>query len=95
MVLARSWAARTWIYGKTAYQMDVPYAAARELYNKNWDGCRNLWKELYRAKKHPGSAPAVRYSQNTMIGWFSGTYMTIEDPLKRTAHLAPDFAPPS
>jgi hypothetical protein len=57
MVLARSWAARTWIYGKTAYQMDVPFAAARELYNKNWDGCRDLWKELYRAKKHLGSAP--------------------------------------
>jgi hypothetical protein len=63
-----------WVYGKTTVQMDVPIAAARELYNKNWDGCRDLWKELYRAKKHPGSAPAVRFSQNTMIGWFSGTY---------------------
>ena len=38
MVLDRSWAARTWINGKTTVQMDVPFAAARELYNKNWDG---------------------------------------------------------
>ena len=34
MVLDRSWAARTWINGKTTVQMDVPFAAARELYNK-------------------------------------------------------------
>ena len=44
MVLDRSWAARSWINGKTNVQMDVPFAAARELYNKNWDGCRDLWK---------------------------------------------------
>jgi hypothetical protein len=45
MVHDRSWAARTWVYGRTSYQMDVPFVAARELYNKNWDGCRDLWKE--------------------------------------------------
>jgi hypothetical protein len=54
MVLDRSWAARTWINGKTTIQMDVPIATARELYNKNWDGCRDLWKAIYRARKHPG-----------------------------------------
>jgi hypothetical protein len=45
MVLDRSYAARTWINGKTTIQMDVPFAAARRLYNKNWDGCRDLWNE--------------------------------------------------
>src|SRR5215467_12874881 len=55
MVLDRSWAARTWINGKTTVQMDVPFAAARELYNKNWDGCRDLWKAIYRARKHLGT----------------------------------------
>ena len=76
MVLDRSWAARTWMYGRNSVLADIHLSGARQMYNKNWDGCRDLWKELYRAKKHPGSAPAVRYSQKTMIGWFSGTYMT-------------------
>jgi hypothetical protein len=35
ITLARSWAARTRVYGRTSYQMDVPYAAARKLYNTN------------------------------------------------------------
>jgi hypothetical protein len=46
MVLDRSWAARTWINGKTTVQMDVPFSAVRELYNKNWDGCRSTESNL-------------------------------------------------
>jgi hypothetical protein len=80
ITLARSWAARTWVYGRTSDQMDVPHAAARELYNANWDGCRDLWKEQYRYKHHPESAPPPRYAQTKFINWFSGSYMTVEDP---------------
>ena len=72
MVLDRSWAARTWINGRTTVQMDVPFAAARELYNKNWDGCRDLWKAIYRARKHPGQTPPIQYSQTRMMGWAFG-----------------------
>jgi hypothetical protein len=45
ITLARSWAARTWVYGRTAYQMDVPLAAARELYNAN---CSHYLKDWSR-----------------------------------------------
>ena len=79
MVYGRSWAGRTWVYGRTAYQMDVPLAAARKLYNANWDECRDLWKEQYRHKKHPESAPPPRYAQTKFINWFSGSYMTVEE----------------
>ena len=59
--------------------MDVPFAAARELYNANWDGCRDLWKEQYRYKHHPESAPAPRYAQTKFINWLSGSYMSVEE----------------
>jgi hypothetical protein len=80
MIHGRSWAGRTWVYGRTAYQMDVPLAAARELYNANWDGCRDFWKASYRARKHPESSPPPQYSQTKIIGWFSGAYITVENP---------------
>jgi hypothetical protein len=75
ITLARSWAARTWVYGRTAYQMDVPLAAARELYNENWDGCRDLWKEQYRYKKHPDSAPPPRYAQTKFGAHLNGAHL--------------------
>jgi hypothetical protein len=59
--------------------MDVPFAAARQLYNENCDGCRDLWKEQYRYKKHPESAPPPRYAQTKFINWLSGSYMTVEE----------------
>jgi len=30
---------------------DVSKQGARVMYNKNWDGCRDLWKENYRRMK--------------------------------------------
>jgi hypothetical protein len=95
MVLDRSWAARTWINGKTTVQMDVPFAAARELYNKNWDGCRDLWKAVYRARKHPGQAPPIQYSQTRIMGWFSGAYMTVEDPSDQREPRETEQLPPA
>ena len=48
MVLTRSAGGRTWIQGRTILLRDVHNFQARELYNQNWDGCRDLWKERYR-----------------------------------------------
>jgi hypothetical protein len=30
---------------------DVSKQAAREIYNENWNGCRDVWKENYRRRK--------------------------------------------
>jgi hypothetical protein len=51
MVLGRSAGGRTWIQGRTSVLMDVHNFEARKLYNQNWDGCRDLWKEHYRQRK--------------------------------------------
>jgi hypothetical protein len=37
--------------GRTWVVMDVTRQGARQMYNKNWDGCRDLWKENYRHSK--------------------------------------------
>jgi hypothetical protein len=42
---------RTWIYGRTGVLMDVFKRDARAVYNQNWDGCRDRWKEQYRCRK--------------------------------------------
>jgi hypothetical protein len=42
---------RTWIYGRNETLIDVFKRDAGETYNKNWDGCRDLWKEQYRHRK--------------------------------------------
>jgi hypothetical protein len=57
MVLARSAGGRTWIFGRTRMLIDVHNCEARKIYNENWDGCRDLWKERYRQKKLSRSEP--------------------------------------
>lgn len=42
---------RTWIHGRTGFTMDVSKSAARVAYNRNEDGCRDLWKECYWHRK--------------------------------------------
>jgi hypothetical protein len=42
---------RTWMYGRTCMVADVFKNDARKMYNENWDGCRDLWKEEYRRRK--------------------------------------------
>lgn len=39
---------RTCISGRNSVLADVTKQEARELYRKNWDGCRDRWKEYYR-----------------------------------------------
>jgi hypothetical protein len=51
MVLDRSLEGRTSMCGRTSDVMDVPKKGARQMYNHNWDGCRDLWKENYRRSK--------------------------------------------
>jgi hypothetical protein len=51
MVLDRSLAGRTWMQGRTWVVANVTNQGARVMYNKNWDGCRDLWKENYRRSK--------------------------------------------
>jgi hypothetical protein len=48
MVLDASQCGRTWMHGRTGVVADIFKCAARKMYNKNWDGCRDLWKENYR-----------------------------------------------
>jgi hypothetical protein len=54
---------RTWIFGHTEILMDVSKQGARDVYNENWDGCRDRWKENYRRIKllrytdHPINPP--------------------------------------
>jgi hypothetical protein len=61
---------RTWIYGRNGVLADVFKCAARKLYNENWDGCRDLWKENYRRRKllrfytdHPIKPPDPKLAQ--------------------------------
>jgi|SRR6516165_671012 len=51
MVLDRSMEGRTWMRGRTWVVADVTNQGARAMYNNNWDGCRDLWKENYRRAK--------------------------------------------
>jgi hypothetical protein len=37
---------------------DVFKCDARKMYNKNWDGCRDLWKEHYRKRMSLRGQPA-------------------------------------
>jgi hypothetical protein len=37
--------------GRTWVVPDITNQGARQMYNKNWDGCRDLWKENYRRAK--------------------------------------------
>jgi hypothetical protein len=54
---ARNVAARTWVAGRHSTLIDVSFQQARKLYNQNWDGCRDCWKENYRAEKERRSLP--------------------------------------
>jgi hypothetical protein len=54
--LRREWArsaswGRTSVEGRTTPCPDVFKYNARKMYNENWDGCRDLWKERYRKRK--------------------------------------------
>jgi hypothetical protein len=60
MVSTRSMFGRTWIYGRTSVLMDVFKREARELYNQNWDGCRDCWKQNYQQEKEKAFAPEVK-----------------------------------
>ena len=51
MVLDTSRFGRCWIQGRTETMIDVDKCDAREIYNSNEDGCRDVWKENYRARK--------------------------------------------
>jgi hypothetical protein len=51
MVRDASTFGRTWITGRTSMVADVFKHDARKMYNENWDGCRDLWKESYRLRK--------------------------------------------
>jgi hypothetical protein len=42
---------RTWMHGRTSVVADIFKCDARKMYNKNRDGCRDLWKENYRRSK--------------------------------------------
>jgi hypothetical protein len=42
---------RTWMCGRTRVVADIFKCDARKMYNANWDGCRDLWKESYRKRK--------------------------------------------
>ena len=37
--------------GQTSVVADIFKSDARNMYNENWDGCRDLWKENYRRMK--------------------------------------------
>jgi hypothetical protein len=51
MVMNASIFGRCWIHGRTSVLMDVHKYQARRIYNENWDGCRDAWKENYRRRK--------------------------------------------
>jgi hypothetical protein len=51
MVLDASRFGRTWMHGRTWVVPDIFKSDARAMYNKNWDGCRDRWKESYRRGK--------------------------------------------
>jgi hypothetical protein len=51
MVLDASQFGRTWMHGRTHVVADIFKCGARKMYNANWDGCRDLWKENYRRRK--------------------------------------------
>jgi hypothetical protein len=51
MVRNTSMFGRCWIWGRTRQVADVSKQAAREIYNENWNGCRDVWKENYRRRK--------------------------------------------
>jgi hypothetical protein len=56
-LLALNAVGRTWVFGHSSSLADVSLAEARELYNQNWDGCRDCWKENYRLNKNARSRP--------------------------------------
>ena len=39
------------MYGRTSVVSEIFKCDARKMCNKNWDGCRDLWKESYRKRK--------------------------------------------
>src|SRR5690242_6367338 len=51
MVLDASQFGRTWMHGRTYIVADIFKCDARKMYNENWDGCRDRWKESYRRRK--------------------------------------------
>ena len=54
MIRDTSMFGRTWIRGRNSVLIDVFKQEARRIYNHNWDGCRDLWKENYRKRKLAG-----------------------------------------
>jgi hypothetical protein len=70
MVLDRSLEGRTWMHGRTGVVADIFLCDARQMYNDNWDGCRDLWKENYRRMKlrrfytdHPITPPDPKLAE--------------------------------
>jgi hypothetical protein len=57
---ARNQCARTWMFGQERMLADVNLREARELYNQNWDGCRDCWKQNYQQEKEKAFAPEVK-----------------------------------
>src|SRR4029077_15639390 len=51
MVIDASKFGRMWMLGQTSVVADIFKCDARKMYNKNWDGCRDVWKENYRRRK--------------------------------------------
>ena len=51
LIRESSMCGRTWIHGRTSVVADVSKREARQVYNRNEDGCRDLWKERYWHRK--------------------------------------------
>jgi hypothetical protein len=53
---------RLWMSGRSQQLADVSRKAAAHLYRIDWDGCRTLWKTVYRARKEQGLPLSVMHS---------------------------------
>jgi hypothetical protein len=51
MMAERNMCGRTWMHGKSQVVADIPLSGAAQMYRKNWDGCRDAWRENYRRMK--------------------------------------------
>jgi hypothetical protein len=45
---------RVWMSGRSQEMADVSRNAAAHLYRIDWDGCRTLWKTVYRRRRERG-----------------------------------------
>jgi hypothetical protein len=51
MIRMRNMAGRTWMHGKSQVVADVSLSGAAQMHRKNWDGCRDAWKENNRRRQ--------------------------------------------